>query len=73
MTQFENSKQGLHEPPDVIMKQCHFIFSIFIICMTQLMCKWQTKVLLGPIAPLLQDLMPPPQPRELVGAWNIAN
>ena len=37
------------------------------------MCKWQYNILSGPIAPLLQDLMPPPQPRELVGGWNIAN
>ena len=50
------------------------LFSTYLLFLwPNLMCKWQTKVLLDRIYPLLQYLMPPPQPRELVGGWNIVN
>ena len=49
------------------------LFSPYLLFLwPKLMCKWLNKVLLGPIAPLLQYLMPPPQPRELGGGWTLS-
>ena len=48
--------QRLHKLPIVSKNQCHLIFLTIIIYVTQFNVNMITKVLLGPIAPLLQNL-----------------
>ena len=55
----------LHEPMPP------YFLNIYYLC-DPIKCEYgKNKVLLGRIAPLSQNFMRPPQPRELVGWWNI--